>query len=505
MSSGSSSTQSEDPTLKRSRWESVPNNSGTKKRSRWGDRPNVAATPPLNPIAAAAAAATALLSPVQLEQLKLSVRIDELSRLIACPAVAIQQMAQSNIPRSPSPEPMYDSQGIRTNTREQRIKIKMTNERSELIERMHVLNPQYVPPHGYKKPTRVERKLYIPEKKYPNYNFIGLIIGPRGNTQKKMEKESGCKIVIRGKGSVKEGRTKTKPDASDNEDIHVLIIGDSKDKVDVAASMVEKLLVPVEESMNDHKSKQLRELALINGTLRDDTQCRLCGEQGHKSYACPSRTTSFTPAQVRCERCGLTSHVTLDCPKLQNSNGTISTEAHNNDRNLDAEYASFMKELTGGGASGYIDQDSGSSDNIPKSEQLLLSDGNNRQRQQRDGAGFRRTIHSADPKENAREYRPLYPASTHQHQYSQVGMQPHLSTQPQDQYPHYPPSSGHFPSSGHLPPSHYNSNGYPQYFSYSGQTPQESLNDTLGSRQNPNHMLPGQSHSNYYSYHGKNY
>jgi splicing factor 1 len=64
-------------------------------------------------------------------------------------------------------------------------------------------------------------------KDFPGYNFIGLIIGPRGNTQKRMEKETGAKIVIRGKGSVKEGRLQQKhdlkPDPSENEDLHVLV------------------------------------------------------------------------------------------------------------------------------------------------------------------------------------------------------------------------------------------------------------------------------------------
>jgi hypothetical protein len=39
--------------------------------------------------------------------------------------------------------------------------------------------------------------------KYPGYNFIGLIIGPRGNTQKRMERETGSRIVNWGKGLVK--------------------------------------------------------------------------------------------------------------------------------------------------------------------------------------------------------------------------------------------------------------------------------------------------------------
>jgi hypothetical protein len=35
---------------------------------------------------------------------------------------------------------------------------------------------------------------------------MGLLIGPRGNTMKKIERETGAKIMIRGKGTVKEGK-----------------------------------------------------------------------------------------------------------------------------------------------------------------------------------------------------------------------------------------------------------------------------------------------------------
>lgn len=36
-----------------------------------------------------------------------------------------------------------------------------------------------------------------------------------------------------------------------------------------AAAMIERLLTPVDDSHNEHKQLQLRELAAINGTLRD--------------------------------------------------------------------------------------------------------------------------------------------------------------------------------------------------------------------------------------------
>jgi splicing factor 1 len=44
------------------------------------------------------------------------------------------------------------------------------------------------------------------------------------------------------------------------------------------------LLRPIDDDANEHKQKQLRELALINGTLRDDEYCHVCGEKGHRQY-----------------------------------------------------------------------------------------------------------------------------------------------------------------------------------------------------------------------------
>ena len=45
------------------------------------------------------------------------------------------------------------------------------------------------------------QKLYVP--KHPTYNFIGRILGPCGNSVRRLEEITGCRILIRGKGSVK--------------------------------------------------------------------------------------------------------------------------------------------------------------------------------------------------------------------------------------------------------------------------------------------------------------
>ena len=56
------------------------------------------------------------------------------------------------------------------------------------------------------RPRKKERKIFLPVHQYPTTNFIGLIIGPRGNTQQRMQRETNTKIAIRGRGSVKEVR-----------------------------------------------------------------------------------------------------------------------------------------------------------------------------------------------------------------------------------------------------------------------------------------------------------
>ncbi|KAL8535319.1 hypothetical protein ACS0TY_011097 [Phlomoides rotata] len=240
--------------------------------------------------------------------------------------------------RSPSPEPIYDNMGVRINTREYRAREKLNRERQEIISQIIKKNPAFKPPADYR-PPKLQKKLYIPMKEYPGYNFIGLIIGPRGNTQKRMERETGAKIVIRGKGSVKEGRLQQKrdlkPDPSENEDLHVLVEAETQESLEAAAGMVEKLLQPVDEVLNEHKRQQLRELAALNGTIRDEEVCRLCHEPGHRQYACPSRTSTFK-SNVLCQICGDGGHPTIDCP-VKNTTG----------KKMDDEYQNFLAELGG--------------------------------------------------------------------------------------------------------------------------------------------------------------
>ncbi|XP_044069492.1 protein quaking-B-like isoform X1 [Siniperca chuatsi] len=127
--------------------------------------------------------------------------------------------------------------------------------------------------------VQLQEKLYVPTKEHPDFNFVGRILGPRGLTAKQLEAETGCKIMVRGRGSMrdrkKEEQNRGKPNWEHlNEDLHVLItVEEAQNRAEIklkrAVEEVNKLLVPAAEGEDSLKKMQLMELAILNGTYRD--------------------------------------------------------------------------------------------------------------------------------------------------------------------------------------------------------------------------------------------
>lgn len=251
--------------------------------------------------------------------------------------------------RSPSPPPVYGADGKRKNTRAVRWRERYTSIRQDTLEQVLKLtsggnaNAAAAAPSLFNR--KRTKKIYIPVEDHPTYNFIGLIIGPRGKTQKEMEGKTGCKIAIRGKGSVKEGargRRDGKIMEGDNEPLHVVVTGDNQENVNRAAQMVTDMLVVIDDDKNIHKQAQLRELALLNGTLKEDEYCSLCAEKGHRAFECPKRFSMNKPGlEVKCAICGDTSHPTRDCKQKDTVTGDKDTTQ------MDSDYLAFMNELEG--------------------------------------------------------------------------------------------------------------------------------------------------------------
>lgn len=163
--------------------------------------------------------------------------------------------------RSPSPPPEHDASGRRINTRQRRYRQRLEEERQALVGAASNTIPGYQIPRdlGTLQRSLVTEKVYIPVKDSPGVDFIGQILGPRGQSLAGMNNQSGANIVIRGKGSVKEGRARhsgpggrprsrghRNPSAATIDDqqepLHCLIRADTQEKVTHAKKLIHDVI-----------------------------------------------------------------------------------------------------------------------------------------------------------------------------------------------------------------------------------------------------------------------
>ncbi|CAB3375212.1 Hypothetical predicted protein [Cloeon dipterum] len=152
--------------------------------------------------------------------------------------------------------------------------------RSNLFQINGIKKEPLVLPEATGPSTTLTEKVYVPVKEHPDFNFVGRILGPRGMTAKQLEQETGCKIMVRGRGSMrdkkKEEQNRGKPNWEHlNDELHVLITVEdtenrAKLKLQRAVDEVKRLLIPA-DGEDELKKRQLMELAIINGTYRDSS------------------------------------------------------------------------------------------------------------------------------------------------------------------------------------------------------------------------------------------
>lgn len=287
------------------------------------------------------------LSDDQEKQYLLHLQIEEVSRRLRTGDLGIPPNPEE---RSPSPEPIYNNEGKRLNTREYRTRKNLEEERHQLVQQAISLNCDYKPPADYKPPiVRVNDKVMIPQDEHPEINFVGLLIGPRGNTLKNLEKDTGAKIIIRGKGSVKEGKIGRKdgqPLPGEDEPLHAYVTANNPENVKKAVEKIKEIIqqgIEVPEGQNDLRRQQLRELALLNGTLREN--------DGLAKLKQLQQAQTIITNTIICSLCGGTGHIAQDCKSKKPGdsfknfpqNGNPVSQADK--AKMDSEYMSLMAEL----------------------------------------------------------------------------------------------------------------------------------------------------------------
>ncbi|KAI6088197.1 eukaryotic type KH-domain (KH-domain type I) [Hypoxylon rubiginosum] len=278
------------------------------RRSRWG--PETIATG----ITCRNTSITAAMTSEQIDAYVLHLRIEEITHKLR-----INDIVSANqYRRSPSPEPQYDASGRRTNTHYRRHRERLEKERHSLIQTAMHTFPNYSPPQDYVQSSvrqrQLKEKVYIPVKDFPEVNFIGQLLGPRGRSLAEMSTNSRASIVIRGRGSVKEGRGRDRihgPRRADTDDhqepLHCLITADTQEGVEKAKELVHAVIenaITTPEYDNNRKRQQLRDLAVANGTLRDDEGV---GRGTNTSHGMPAASA------IGCQSCGGVGHIARDC------------------------------------------------------------------------------------------------------------------------------------------------------------------------------------------------
>ncbi|NXD47045.1 SF01 factor, partial [Copsychus sechellarum] len=133
----------------------------------------------------------------------------------------------------------------------------------------------------------------------------------RGNTLKNIEKECNAKIPPRGKGSVKEGKVGRKdghPPPGEDEPLHALVTANTMAPPKKAVEQIRtppKQGIETPEDQNDLRKMPPRELARLNGTLREDDNRILRPWQSTETRTPPNTTV--------CTKCGGAGHIASDC------------------------------------------------------------------------------------------------------------------------------------------------------------------------------------------------
>ena len=113
-------------------------------------------------------------------------------------------------------------------------------------------------------------------------------MGPRGKSHRNLERQTRTKILVRGRGSTRDGKESLDGLGRD-EPLHVIITGEDEEGVNAAEEVIKEICKAKDDKVNEYKKAQMRELAIINGQLIEGVLCTVCGERGHNQYQCPNR------------------------------------------------------------------------------------------------------------------------------------------------------------------------------------------------------------------------
>ena len=167
-----------------------------------------------------------------------------------------------------------------------------------------VQSPEKTPAES---PKKVHLRIHIPQEQYSNINFIALLVGYRGNTLKRIERESSTTVTV-----LEDASNENLASKNGNEKFYVLVKGDSDDNV---KDCVELILKVFETAIKGRGGQiKLTRQQLLKMTRLDPNYvrpiCPTCGAVAtleHNISDC--QQNHVIPGVLLCELCKSSDHI----------------------------------------------------------------------------------------------------------------------------------------------------------------------------------------------------
>lgn len=123
------------------------------------------------------------------------------------------------------------------------------------------------------KPMKVAVKVLVPVREHPKFNFVGKLLGPKGNSMKRLQEDTMCKMAVLGRGSMKDRQKEEELRQSLDpkyahlcDDLHVEISAlgppaEAHARIAFALAEVRKYLIP--DNNDNIRQEQMREMEII--------------------------------------------------------------------------------------------------------------------------------------------------------------------------------------------------------------------------------------------------
>ncbi|CRK92929.1 CLUMA_CG006522, isoform A [Clunio marinus] len=126
------------------------------------------------------------------------------------------------------------------------------------------------------KPIKIAVRVAVPVRDHPKFNFVGKLLGPKGNSLKRLQEETMCKMSVLGRGSMRDRKKEEELRLSGeykyshlSEDLHVEIQtfappAEAHARIAYALAEVRRFLVP--DHHDDIRQEQKWEMQALSST-----------------------------------------------------------------------------------------------------------------------------------------------------------------------------------------------------------------------------------------------